>query len=68
MEHMVLVSARRRRRHQEGEAGTADSAGQVDKATNSVKIDWRVAWKGLAGDLWQEDTSKGERDPKNYGK
>lgn len=36
----MLVSARRRRRHQEGEAGTADSAGQVDKATNSVKIDW----------------------------
>lgn len=42
---------KRRLQEEEREAGIPDSTGQVDKGTNSVKIDQRAAWKGLARDL-----------------
>lgn len=42
---------KRRLQEEEGESGIPDSTEQVDKATNSVKIDRRAAWKGLARDL-----------------
>lgn len=53
----------------EREARTTYSAGQIDSETNSVKIDWRVAWKRPAWDLWSEDTSQQEKqeDKENYG-
>lgn len=44
------------------EARTTYSTGQIDNETNSVKIDWRVAWKRLAWDLWREEgTSQREK-------
>lgn len=38
---------KRRFQEEEGESGIPDSTGQVDKGTNSVKIDQRAAWKEI---------------------
>jgi len=47
---------------EEREAGTTDCAWQIDSATNSVEIDWKIAWKHPAWDLWRkEDTSHEEK-------
>lgn len=58
---------KRRLQEEEEESGIPDSTGQVDKGTNSAKIDQRACLERSRQRFMTGEPSMGEQDVKNYG-